>query len=153
MPTAIPLTITLIFPIFELNNPKLLKKMSKNTFKSIVAILAGLAVVVILSIATDLVLHMTNIMKDPFDDNPAWFIIIVIIYRNIYSALGSYLAARLAPDKPMRHAMILGGIGTALTIVGAASMWHLPPHWYPISLIILALPSAWLGGKIFGGGS
>lgn len=124
--------------------------MSKTTFKSIVAILAGFAVVVILSIATDLALNMADIMKQPFDTNPTWFIVLVVIYRNVYSAFGSYLAARLAPAKPMRHALILGGIGTLLSIAGAISMWHVPPQWYPISLVVLAMPSAWLGGKIGG---
>ncbi len=125
--------------------------MSKNTFKSIVAILAGFLVVVILSIATDLILNMTDIMKQPFDTNPTWFIILVILYRNAFSTFGSYLTARLAPSKPMRHAMIGGFIGLALSIAGAVVMWDTPPRWYAISLIVLALPSAWLGGKIFGG--
>jgi hypothetical protein len=27
-------------------------------------------------------------------------------------------------------------------------MWHLPPHWYPITLDVLALPGALFGGKL-----
>lgn len=121
-----------------------------TTLKSIGAILAGLITLVILSIATDVILETTGLMQiDPFDANPWWLIVIVIIYRNVYSTAGCYLAARLAPNKPMRHAMILGFIGFVLTIVGAIVMWDVPPHWYPITLAVLALPSAWLGGKLF----
>jgi len=121
-----------------------------TTFKSIGAILAGLITLVILSIATDVILETTGLMQiDPFDANPWWLIVIVIIYRNVYSTAGCYLAARLAPNKPMRHAMILGFIGFVLTIVGAIVMWDVPPHWYPITLAVLALPSAWLGGRLF----
>ena len=120
-----------------------------NTFKSIAAILAGLILVVLLSSLTDMVLEKTDLMQtDPFDNNPWWLIVIVIIYRNLYSTAGSYLAARLAPNKPMRHAMILGFIGFVLSIVGTVVMWDTPPHWYPITLVVLALPSAWLGGKL-----
>ncbi|WP_158638313.1 hypothetical protein [Panacibacter ginsenosidivorans] len=46
----------------------------------------------------------------------------------------------------MRHAMIGGFIGFVLSIVGAIVILDKAPHWYAISLIILALPSAWLGG-------
>lgn len=123
--------------------------MNKPILKSIGAILAGLIAVIVLSAVTDLILEKYSIMKLPFNDNPTWFIILVIIYRNLYSAFGSYLAARLAPNNPMRHAMILGAVGTVLAILGAVTMWHIPPQWYPISLIVLALPSAWLGGSVF----
>ncbi|HEV8515968.1 MAG TPA: hypothetical protein VGQ59_21960 [Cyclobacteriaceae bacterium] len=121
-----------------------------STLKSIGAILVGLIAVFVLSILTDMALESTGLMQtNPFDANPWWLIVIVIIYRNIYGAAGSYLAARFAPNKPMRHAMILGFIGFALTIVGAVVMWDMPPHWYPLTLIVLALPSAWLGGKLY----
>jgi hypothetical protein len=121
-----------------------------SIFKSVVAILVGLLTVVILSTLTDVVLESTGLMQiNPFDANPWWLIVIVIIYRNIYSTAGCYFAARLAPNKPMHHAMILGFIGFALSIAGAIVMWDTPPHWYPLSLIVLALPSAWLGGKLY----
>jgi len=123
--------------------------MKKNTLKSIGAILAGFVLVVILSILTDLIMVSTGLMKDPFDLNTTGFIIFVIGYRSFYGVAGAYLTAALAPDRPLRHAMIGGAISFALTIVGAATMWHLPPHWYPISLIITALPCAWLGGQLF----
>lgn len=120
----------------------------KNAFKSIWAIVAGFLFVVVLSVLTDMVLEKTGIMKKPFVDNPGWFIVLVIIYRNIYGVVGSYITANLAPSRPMRHAMIGGFIGFALSIIGAIVMWDTPPHWYAISLIVLALPSAWLGGKL-----
>src|SRR3989339_463644 len=118
--------------------------MKKETLKSIGAVIAGFAALAILSTITD------GIMKtEPFDENPVWLIAIIVAYRTIFNTLGCYLTARLAPSKPMKHAIILGIIGFVLTIVGMIVMWHLPPHWYPISLVVLTLPAAWLGGKIF----
>ena len=123
--------------------------MKKETFKSIGAVLAGLAVVFILSMVTDFVLQKTGVMiMDPFVKNPVWLIVFIILYRTLFNTLGCYLAARLAPQNPMKHAMILGIIGVVLTIVGLVAMWKIPPRWYPISLIILTLPAAWLGGKM-----
>jgi hypothetical protein len=50
----------------------------------------------------------------------------------------------------MDHAMIGGFIGLALSLVGAVVTWNrgpeFGPHWYPIALVVLALPTAWLGG-------
>jgi hypothetical protein len=72
-------------------------------------------------------------------------------YRSVYGIGGAYLAARFAPDRPMLHAVVLGGLGFALSIVGAAATWNagpaFDPKWYSIALIITALPTAWAGGK------
>jgi hypothetical protein len=122
--------------------------MNKQTFKSIGAVLAGFVFVVIASIATDVILTQTGVMKHPFENNSTFFIIIVILYRNIFSTAGSYITATLAPNKPMLHAMIGGFIGFALSIVGAIVMKNEGPSWYAMALIVLALPSAWLGGKL-----
>lgn len=123
--------------------------MKKETLKSIGAVIAGFALLVILSMTTDFILKKAGIMKtDPFVENPVWLIAIIIIYRTVFNTLGCYLTARLAPNKPMKHAIILGIIGVVLTIVGLIAMWDIPPRWYPIALIVLTLPAAWLGGKM-----
>jgi hypothetical protein len=122
-----------------------------KTLKSIGAVLAGLVAVFVLSAATDAVLESTGIMKThPFADNGTGFILLVVLYRQLYVAIGAYITAALAPDKPMTHAMILAGIGFVLGIVGAIVMWHIPPHWYPISLVVLGWPSAWIGARLRG---
>jgi len=123
--------------------------MKNETLKSIGALIAGFAALVILSMATDMILETAGIMKiDPFIDNPVWLILIIIMYRTAYSIFGCYLAARMAPNKPMRHALILGIIGVVLTTIGTIVMWDVPPHWYPISLAVLTMPAAWAGGRL-----
>lgn len=51
----------------------------------------------------------------------------------------------------MLHALVGGFIGIALGILGAAVTWNknLGPHWYPVALMVLALPQSWLGAKLF----
>ena len=123
--------------------------MNRTAFKSIWAVLAGFIFVVIISITTDLILVKTEIMKQPFDLNSSWLIIFVIFYRSLFATIGSFLTAKLAPEKPMRHSMIGGAIGFIISIIGAIAMWDKPPHWYAISLIITTIPCAWLGGQLF----
>jgi hypothetical protein len=51
----------------------------------------------------------------------------------------------------MRHVMTLGGLGAVVALVGVVATWNLGlgPRWYPISLVVLALPQSWVGGRLF----
>lgn len=91
--------------------------------------------------------------REPFNDNPWWLIVIVIFYRSVYNIAGSYLTARLAPYKPIKHIMIGASTGFLLGIIGTIVMWKVPPHWYYISLVVLTFPVAWLGGRLAGTGN
>jgi hypothetical protein len=72
---------------------------------------------------------------------------VVLAYRTVFNAAGCWLAARLAPASPMRHALILGSIGCVASIAGALGGAELGPGWYSWGLAILALPAAWIGGR------
>jgi hypothetical protein len=120
----------------------------KNTGKSILAIVVGIVLIFVLSILMDIIMLKTGVMTDnPFSANPAWVVVVVLSYRIVINVFGCYMAARLAPERPMRHAMILGFIGLVLSIIGSAMMWQ-EPYWYPVALIVLALPCAYIGGKL-----
>ena len=74
-------------------------------------------------------------------------------YRALFTVAGGYVTARLAPDRPMRHAWILAGIGLAGGLAGVVAYYtiggaDLGPAWYAISIPIEALPCVWLGGRL-----
>jgi hypothetical protein len=126
----------------------------RRTGRSIVAVLAGMIVGIVLSLGTDLVLHMARVFP-PLGASMTGYdgpLLLATIYRTLYGVLSSYIAARLAPHRPMLHAMVLGALGFAVSILGAVVTWNkgpaFGPHWYPVALIVLALPTAWLGGKL-----
>lgn len=124
---------------------------SKNIPKSIGAVLAGFIVVVILSIGTDIILETLGIL--PPQTQPEayvwWMLLVALIYRTIYTVMGGYVTAKLSPQRPMKHAVILGILGTVAGTAGAAANWNLGNHWYPVALAVLALPSTWWGGKLY----
>ena len=124
--------------------------MNKETFKSIGAILAGFITVFILSVVTDLVLEKIGFFPPTTEPESYtwWMLLIALIYRSIYSVSGFYLTARLAPNRPMRHAILLGIIGTLFAALGAGANWNLSANWYPVLLVLVTLPCAWLGGKL-----
>ena len=72
------------------------------------------------------------------------------IYRSIYTVAGGYITAALAPDPKIRYVLILGIIGVAASTLGAVVTipMKIAPTWYPIALVVLALPCVWLGGKL-----
>jgi hypothetical protein len=119
--------------------------------RSTLAVLAGFVAVVVLSLGTDQLFHVLGVYPpwgEPMND--PGLNLLALVYRCVYGVLGSYIAARLAPRNPMRHALMLGGIGFVLSSAGAVSAigMNLGPLWYPIALVITALPTAWLGGVL-----
>jgi hypothetical protein len=120
--------------------------------RSVAAVVAGLLTIVILSTATDMVLHATGVYPpagQPMDD--ALFLL-ATAYRIVYGVAGCYIAARLAPDRPMQHALVLGVVGVVVSIAGAVATWNrgpaFGPKWYPLAVIAIALPCAWAGGRL-----
>jgi hypothetical protein len=79
-------------------------------------------------------------------------LLLATVYRILFGVAGSYVTARLAPDRPLQHALLGGVIGLGLSIAGAAATWNkgpaFGPHWYPLALVFTALPTAWIGGKL-----
>ena len=118
--------------------------------RSIVAVFAGMLTVVVLSLGTDLALHAAGIFPALGDRMSDSLFMLATVYRTIYAVLGGYITARLAPNRPMQHALLNGLIGVALSALGAVVTWNraLGPHWYPLALVVTALPTAWLGGKL-----
>ena len=120
-----------------------------KTLKNILAILAGFVAIFILSAGFDTILEKANLLTlDQFNSNPSYIIAIVIICRAIFIAAGGYLTARVAPSRPMQHALILGCLGVLVNISGTVMMWDKTPHWFPVLLNILPLPFAWIGAKL-----
>ena len=124
--------------------------MKPTIWRSIGAVLAGFFMGAILSIAADQIFERMGIMNmASFKSNPWWIILLVIVYRFIFNVTGCYITARLAPDKPMKHAMVIGVVGTFLGIIGSVIMWDQAVAWYNIAIIVISIPSAWIGATLF----
>jgi hypothetical protein len=122
---------------------------ARSIVRSIGAVAAGLVAIVAVTTATDVVMHATGVFP-PVGAPPmsSRLFLLAFAYRIVYDAAGCYLTARLAPHRPMRHALALGSIGLVLSIAGAIAMWDAGPAWYPIAVAASALPCAWLGGRL-----
>lgn len=127
--------------------------MRRRTFKSLGAIVVGLLTIVVLATVTDTVLETTGVFPSVAEqrehgfDTP-WMVLLALAYRAIFTVAGGYVTAALAPGRPMRHAVTLGLLGIVLSVLGAIPTWGITPIWFSIVLILLALPCAWLGGRL-----
>jgi|SRR6185369_3530189 len=119
--------------------------------KSIGAVVAGFLTVVVLSVGTDAILEAAGVLPPQTQHAvyTSWtLLLLALVYRTVYTVLGGYVTARLAPQKPMKHVVVLAILGTLGGIVGVFAGWNLSEHWYPIALAVLAFPSVWYGGKL-----
>lgn len=119
--------------------------------KSFVSIAAGLLLIVFLAVVTDTTLQYMGVLpitgKERFTDRHS---LLALSYHLLYAALGAYVTARLAPRRPLIHALALGSIGLVMSVLGLQAIIerNLTPAWYGWALILLALPVTWLGGYV-----
>lgn len=122
-----------------------------SILKSIGAVLAGFIFIGVTHTATDAVLEGIGVLPKGNLWVGTGLILMVLGYRAVLSLIGCYIAAWLAPHSPMKHALALGVVGVLLSTVGAivAANMNLGPSWYAWTLVVIALPIAWLGGKLY----
>ncbi|WP_048648405.1 hypothetical protein [Nitratireductor soli] len=126
----------------------------RRLLQSIGAVLLGLVAIFVLSLGTDHLMHVLEVYPpwgEPMTETGHG--LLALAYRILYAVFGCYLAARFAPHAPMAHALVLGGIGVVLSTLGAIAMWDFGMHWYPLALIAISLPCAWLGARIHRAGT
>ena len=137
-------------------SPSMTTRPPRRLVRSALAVLAGLVAIVALSMLADEIAYGLGVFPRPpritYDTGPY---LIATAYRAVIGVAGCWLAARLAPNHPMRHALIVGGIGLIMSAAGvaAALSMDLGPVWYPIALLVITPPSAWLGGRLAGAGT
>jgi hypothetical protein len=122
-------------------------------WRSVWAVAAAVIVGIVVTTLIDIALHLVGFfppLDQPIDDVQS---LVATSYRVVIGVACAWLTARLAPANPMKHVMILGAIGALAALAGVVATWNagLGPHWYPISLAVLALPQSWLGGWLFEG--
>jgi hypothetical protein len=118
--------------------------------KSVWPILAGLLLLAALSVVADMILR--GFFPKAFGPSEAALgalaSAVTILYAGAFGVLSSYLTARLAPGRPVVHALILGGIAFLFAIAGLVGSWHRAPAWFNVGFLATVLASAWLGGVI-----
>jgi hypothetical protein len=125
--------------------------MNNTILKSIGVILLAFMISALLSVLTDFLLEAIGVLPHPKDGLfITWAILLVLFYRGVYTILAGFIVAKLAPGKPMLHAMILGSIGIIITVAAtnSPSLADKAPLWYGYTLAAITIPCLWLGVKM-----
>ena len=116
--------------------------------RSIVAVVVGFVLIAVLAFGTDALVGMA--LPGAFDaagrTNDVAILLLTLAYVGVYAVVGCYVTARLAPSRPMRHALVLGALGLVFNVVGTMAAWDTAPAWYHVVALALVMPYAWLGG-------
>ncbi|MDB6019150.1 MAG: hypothetical protein JWR19_3639 [Pedosphaera sp.] len=91
--------------------------------KSIGSVLGGIFVGAVLTVATNIVLHLTGVFPPLGQPTGDALLLLATAYRIPFNTVGSYVVARLAPDRPMQHALASGVVGVVVCSVGAVVTW------------------------------
>ncbi|HEV7682182.1 MAG TPA: hypothetical protein VGO68_08680 [Pyrinomonadaceae bacterium] len=127
-------------------------KPSRRIARRIGAVVAGFLVIAVLDTIIDVIMHKTGVYPPWFQPMRSSLWLLAIGYRTVDGIMGGYVTARLAPDRPVTHALALGIVGIVLSTAGVIATWskgpEFGPKWYPLTLVAIALPCSLIGGLI-----
>lgn len=116
--------------------------------RSILAIVVGFLFIGALAGGTGAILSSAGILPaGGLMTDPA-LVLLEAAYVAVFAIAGCWLAAWLAPNRPMRHALILGFLGLVFNVIGAVATWGQRPAWAIALNLALVMPYAWLGGRL-----
>ena len=127
--------------------------------RSMLSVLAGIAVLTVASFAIEAALHPLLIWAFPetlpgseaLSSNP-WVRTLTFAYGFVCVAAGACVTARVVRRLPITHAVVMGIIQAGLTIVAMLSPVgdHASPMQW-ILIAILSIPAALVGGVVYKG--
>jgi hypothetical protein len=120
----------------------------RRRLRSVGAVLGGLLATFVVTTAVDIALHALGAYPPVGVRMADSLFLLALGYRIVFNIGGSYVTARLAPARPLHHALTLGLVGIVIATAGAIAFWSSGPAWYSLANIAIALPCAWAGGRL-----
>ena len=116
--------------------------------RSIGAVAVGFLFIAVLSFGSDILLRVTfpDDVNVPVRIVSFRVLLLSLISAAVYAIVGCYLTARLAPARPMWHALVLGALVLVFTVINADVLWMLAAMWYRLASLLIVFPCAWVGG-------
>ena len=123
--------------------------------RSVLAVLAGIVVLTITSFAIEAVADplMLRVFPHALPDKAALShnlpaSLFLFAYTSLCVAAGGYVTAWLARRSPVRHAVAMGVVQVALTVLAMMSPRIVAPFRNWIATLVLTIPTAWCGGLL-----
>jgi phage shock protein PspC (stress-responsive transcriptional regulator) len=116
--------------------------------RSVVAIVVGFIAGAALSFGADAAvtrvfansLNATGGTEDPT------LLTVLLVFGVIFLVLPAYVTALLAPNQPVRHALVFGVLTLGAVTIGKFANWSSTPAWHNLLTLAMVIPCAVLGG-------
>jgi len=119
-------------------------------FKSIMAIVVGFLVTGALAVGTTSLI--TSARPGSFDANGVptspTMMLVNLAYVGVFAIFGCWLAGKLAPNRAMRHALIVGVLGLILNVGASIPLRNAAPAWFIAAGVLTTMLWAWIGGRL-----
>ena len=109
--------------------------------RSVFAVIAGYLV---FGLSAVLLFQVAGV--DPHAEARLIFKVFSIVYGVVFALGAGWLAARLAPRRPLRHAATVAGLVAAAATVSFVGMSG--AKWSQVSALVLMTPAVLVGGRI-----
>ncbi len=117
--------------------------------RNILSVLAGFAVWTVLWLASNAAIAAAvpgAFGDDGATDNAA-ILVLFLVLSVVFSVVAGSLCVKLAREKPMRLAWILGVLLLAVGIFVQIQFWDVMPVWYHLIFLALLVPGVLLGAR------
>lgn len=114
-----------------------------------VAVAGGFIVTGVLSTATDALMRSLHIFPPAGVVMGDHLFVVATLYRMLFAVLGGYITAAMAPGRGIVPVLVLGALGELAAMGGLVATWNAGPDygplWYPIALVVTAMPCVLAG--------
>lgn len=120
------------------------------TVRFILAVIAGLATSMALSMTTRFILYLCGLFPAPF--KPLFetrLVIVALVYHSIFAMTGAFVTAHVARDRARKAVIFLGSKEAIMWLLGTIFLWKHAPVWYTITKAIIGIPIALAGGMLY----
>ena len=116
--------------------------------RSLLAVVLGYVVMLVAFLGAETALTAVAPELIPQKGKPTdpLYFVFQLVTGFFFISIGGYITALLAGRSEMKHALALGALSIAMSIVSRLQYPGDEPLWYSIALMFLAIPAALVGG-------
>lgn len=122
--------------------------MSPRAFTSLVV---GVAFTIVATLLVDTLLRTYDVFPSADLPMSTQSAVLALAYRVAIGFVAGQIAAAISPWNFSTHAVILGLAVIVANLFGIATIWNrgIGPQWYPIAILVLAIPQSVAGAKTY----
>ncbi len=113
--------------------------------RTILAVVAGYVVSAILVLTGDAIM---GVLFGEYFYQTSLALVWLVGFGIVCAAAGGWVAARVAGEKFERHGIYLGAVMVVFGVLSFFAPQEGRPLWYKLTLIAIAIPSAWAGARL-----